>query len=81
MHHWLWGMDAPAFVPSDSHGGCPKPRGFGEAIVPEWARRNLVTLPHSALHLIYIRKRVSTSWRQKGRYIPDVPMRLLLFFK
>jgi len=21
MHHWLWGMDARAFVPWDSHGG------------------------------------------------------------
>jgi len=40
MHHWLWGMGAPAFVPLDSHGGCLQPRGFGEAI--EWARRNLV---------------------------------------
>ena|SRR6218665_3175768 len=28
----------------DAHGGCPQPRGSGDAIVSEWARRNLVTL-------------------------------------
>ena len=36
-------VNAPLFPP-DAHGGCPQPRGSGDAIVPEWARRNLVTL-------------------------------------
>jgi len=35
--------NVPLLLP-DAHGGCPQPRGFGDAIVPEWARRNLVTL-------------------------------------
>jgi len=33
-----------ALLPPDAHGGCPQPRCSGDAIVPEWARRNLVTL-------------------------------------
>ena len=30
--------------PIDAHGGCPQPRGSGDAMVPEWAGRDLVTL-------------------------------------
>jgi len=29
---------------ADAHGGCPQLQGYGDAIVPELARRNLVTL-------------------------------------
>src|SRR6218665_3046002 len=31
----------------------PQPRDFGDAIVPEWARRNLVTLMY-ILYLLYL---------------------------
>jgi len=47
MQNKLWMTLAPSG--SDAHGGTvgpllPQPRGPGDATVPEWARRNLVTL-------------------------------------
>ena len=41
------------FLPPDAHGGCFQPRGFGDAIVPEWAGGNLVTLPWQYLALLF----------------------------
>jgi len=40
-------------LPPDTHGGCPQPQGFGDAIVLARARRNLVTLAHSNKHIFY----------------------------
>ena len=40
-------VEKALLLPPNVHGGCPQPRGSGDAIVPEWARRNLVTLGHT----------------------------------
>src|SRR6218665_1020889 len=47
-------------LPPDAHGDCPQSRGSGDAIVPEWARRNLVTLV-----IVYYMKAYQSSFRRR----------------